>query len=124
MFSPDGLLEDVLLVIKRNERMSQLFENYVEAVMLKNQELHEQARRHRDEARILSTVVVRTMRQLLHARMAIMEVDLSVMDMVNEHLSSTEHILKLPPHILKKDSDVSTAEKRQSRGLCAICSDV
>ena len=77
-----------------------LFENYVEAVMLRNQELHEQARRERNEARILSTVVARTMRQLQHEKMAIMQVDLSVMDLVNDKLSTAEQIVELPPQTL------------------------
>jgi len=77
-----------------------LFENYVEAVMLKNQELHERARREHNQARILSTVVARTMHQLQHEKMAIMKVDLSVMDLVNDKLSSTEQIVQLPPQTL------------------------
>ncbi len=42
----------------------QLLANYIEGVLLKNQELHDQARRERDEERQNATVVSRLMREI------------------------------------------------------------
>lgn len=81
--------------------MSRLFENYVEGMLLKNQELHDLARRNRDEYHRKSTVITRVMREILHEQVVFLEPDRDVMDMVYEHLSqSMEEIGKLPVQVI------------------------
>lgn len=81
--------------------MSRLFENYVEGILLKNQELHDLARRNHDEYHQRSTVVTRVMREILHEQVVWMEPDRAVMDLVYEHLSkSMEEIAQLPGQVI------------------------
>jgi len=81
--------------------MNHLLENSIEVLLLKNQELHEQAHRARDEPRVYSTTVARVMRQIIHERLVELEIDVSVMDLVNEKLSqSMEEIAQLPRQVI------------------------
>jgi len=81
--------------------MSRLFENYVEGILLKNQELHDLARRNHDEYHQRSTVVTRVMREILHEQVVWMEPDRAVMALVYEHLSkSMEEIAQLPGQVI------------------------
>lgn len=80
--------------------MSRLFENYVECMLLKNQELHDLARRNRDDYHVKSTVITRVMREILHEQVVFLEPDRDVMDLVYEHLSqSMEEMATLPVQV-------------------------
>ena len=82
--------------------MSRLFENYVEGMLLKNQELHDLARRNHDEYHQRSTVVTRVMREILHEQVVWMEPDRSVMDLIYDQLSkSMEEMAQLPSQVIR-----------------------
>ena len=77
-----------------------LLENYIEAMLLKNTEMRALARTNDTRAHH-ATVVARVMREIIHERMVVLDIDVSVQALVNEHLSGTiEHIAQLPPQIL------------------------
>lgn len=68
--------------------MSRLFESYIEARLLQNEELYKQARQRRDTYAQQATVVGRVLLEIVHARMLILDVDRSVMDLVFEKIQA------------------------------------
>jgi hypothetical protein len=81
--------------------MSRLFENYIEAALLKNEDLYKQARQSHNVYGQQATVVGRALLQNVHARMLILDVDRSVMELVYEKMQAgKESGEQLPPQAL------------------------
>jgi hypothetical protein len=97
--------------------MSHLFENYIEATLLHNEELHDQARREHNMYGQPATVVGRAMSQIIHGRMLILDVDRSVMDLVTEKIIARTQGGRLPRIMLYAVGEFKLANVGGPNGL-------